>query len=452
MPRNLSILRCVAGVTFVLLVAGAVRSEDASTPGKTVSATEFERTVSQWIRELDAPTRARRETALRQLRELGPRILPLLPAPELLPSASVRDSVAQLRGELERQHARQSMRGSTVSLKGSKPLKEWLQALSTQTGNPLDVSQLPTQTADRIVELDLTNAEFWAVLDRLMKGGDLQISQATSTRGLLLEPREGRDSAADIATSGAFRLAAGTAELRPIVGDASQRIVRIPVSITPEPRLRPLFLHFANSEVEARTTDGAAVPSFNPEAKYEIPLGESGLRASLALDYLVSATAPPPRISLSGKLWVTTAADQEPIRLTYIKSFATKRQRGIARRRGAVTVTLQRVTLPVANSKERELRVEVSIAYDNGGPAFESHRTWILHNTVYLETPDKQRFALNGGFDTRSQGDGGVRLEYRFVDVPDPLPDYTFIYVAPTLIVDAPLEFRLDSIPVGKPR
>ena len=50
----------------------------------------------------------------------------------------------------------------------------------------------------------------------------------------------------------------------------------------------------------------------------------------------------------------------------------------------------------------------MSIAYDAGGPEFESHRTWIYHNEVYLEAPDGQRFPVNDGFDTTAQADGGV--------------------------------------------
>ena len=91
------------------------------------------------------------------------------------------------------------------------------------------------------------------------------------------------------------------------------------------------------------------------------------------------------------------------------------------------------------------------MTYDTGGPAFESHRSWILHNEVYLEDPAGKRVPLNGGSETTQQGDGSLGIEYRFVDLPDPLPEYTFVYVAPTLIVDVPIEFEIQSVPV-KPK
>jgi hypothetical protein len=38
----------------------------------------------------------------------------------------------------------------------------------------------------------------------------------------------------------------------------------------------------------------------------------------------------------------------------------------------------------------------------------------------------------------------------RFVDLPDSITKYAFVYVAPTLIVDVPIEFEIQSVPVGR--
>ena len=388
---------------------------------------------------------------MRQLRDFGPRVLPLLPAPELLPTASVRDAVVQLRGELERRQALLSIKPSTVTLRGTKSLTAWLQEVTVRTGNRFDLSALAAKVANRTEKLDLIDTEFWSAIDHLLIQSNLQLGNSSTSAGVKLEPRTKRESPAVVSTVGAFRFAAGAAQFRPIAGTADRRIIRVPISIFPEPRLRPLFLHYANSEIEARTSTGTLIPSFSPDAKYEIPLGEGGLRVSLQLDFVAPTNTDLTKISLSGKFWMTTAANQEPIRIAGLKSLQGPRSRAIARRRGGVTVTARRVTLPAPEARDRELRVEAAVTYDNGGPAFESHRTWILHNLVYLESPDKQRFQLNGGFDTRLQEDGTVVLEYRFTDVPNPLPDYAFVYVAPTLIVDAPLEFRLNSIPIENP-
>jgi hypothetical protein len=144
---------------------------------------------------------------------------------------------------------------------------------------------------------------------------------------------------------------------------------------------------------------------------------------------------------------MTTAADSAAVRFVDISKPADGKYLGIERRRGGVTVSLQRVHRERKLDGTNELRIAITVAYDSGGPAFESHRTWILHNEVFLEEGEK-RLPLNGGYETTLQADGAVGMEYRFVDLPDPLPEYGFVYMAPTLIVDVPVRFALESVPV----
>jgi hypothetical protein len=98
-----------------------------------------------------------------------------------------------------------------------------------------------------------------------------------------------------------------------------------------------------------------------------------------------------------------------------------------------------------------EARIQVTVAYDAGGPAFESHQAWILHNEVFLEDPAGGRVPLNAGSDTKGPGDGGVAIEYRFANLPEPFPNYAFVYVVPTLIIDVPIEFEIQSPLIKKP-
>ncbi len=166
------------------------------------------------------------------------------------------------------------------------------------------------------------------------------------------------------------------------------------------------------------------------------------------MDFLIPSTVAAKTLELQGKLQCTTAAGNESIRFTDLAQAQVGRGANIARRRGGVTVTLNRLRLARLSAGKQEARIQITVAYDTGGPAFESHRTWILHNEVFLEDPAGKRLRLNGGSETTLQGDGGVGIEYRFVDLPDPLPNYTFVYVAPTLIVDVPIEFEIQSLSV----
>jgi hypothetical protein len=224
------------------------------------------------------------------------------------------------------------------------------------------------------------------------------------------------------------------------------------LAIEPEPRLRPLFLKYATADILAATKDSRKLPPFSPEASYELAVAEPGGKSKLQLDYVLPQGEIPAALDLAGKLRMTVAAGSAAIRFADITNRVDGKPIGIDRRRGGVTATLERVRRDKGEGGNVELRVRVVVAYDSGGPAFESHRTWMLHNEVHLETADLKRLAVNGGFETTLEANGTAGMEYRFVGLPDPLPDYAFVYVAPTLIVDVPVTFALESVPVGTPR
>ena len=172
----------------------------------------------------------------------------------------------------------------------------------------------------------------------------------------------------------------------------------------------------------------------------------SGQRSQM--DYVVPPSISVSAVAVKGKLQCTTAAGNEVIRFTELTKLADGREVNIARRRGGVTVALQRVGVARAAGGKKDLLIRIAVSYDTGGPAFETHRTWMLHNEVYLEDPAGKRLPLNGGSETTQQGNDGLGILYRFVGLPDPLPEYTFAYVAPTMIVDVPIEFQIKSVPV----
>src|SRR4029077_17059752 len=85
---------------------------------------ELEQEVRQLLSDLASDTRSRRVAAEKRLIELGPGVLALLPAPELLPSVSVREAVRRIRFELERAGARESVLPSRVTVQGKMSIGE----------------------------------------------------------------------------------------------------------------------------------------------------------------------------------------------------------------------------------------------------------------------------------------------------------------------------------------
>jgi hypothetical protein len=246
-----------------------------------------------------------------------------------------------------------------------------------------------------------------------------------------------------VTSAGAFRVAVATAELRPIIGSADRRHLRLELQVAAEPRLRPLFLKFAAADIEARTDRNLLLPPLDPQARYDLPLGDGGHFLRTALDFVVPAAVEVSQVRLTGKLLVQTAAGHERIRFTDLP-----RAVDVARRRGGVTVKLLRATSKKSGPESQDATVRINVTYDAGGPAFESHRTWIFHNDAYLENAEGTQFRPTAGYDTALQRDGIVVVDYHFPSVPGSLRDYSFVYVAPTLVIDVPVEFALDRIPV----
>jgi hypothetical protein len=437
-----------------LPVAPIVAAEPAD------KAPDLEQEVRRLLANLGGETRAQRIAAEKRLLELGPKVLPLLPAPELLPSNSVREAVRKIRIELERRQARESALPSKVNLAGSKTLAETLAEIARQTGNRLDGQRLTERLLNEAVELDFGEVPFWQVLDKLTARIKVRYEFDPALRGLILLPvgPGGRVPETAACYAGAFRVTALPAERirqgAPRRNDGKLRLsddlVRVRLLLMPEPRLRPLFLQYAVSEVTARTREKLELKAFNPEANYELPLGEGGGPTRIQPEYLLPETAAATGLDVKGKLRCTTAAGHEVIRFTELDKAVVARSGNVARRRGGVTVTLNRVRVEPSSSGKQNAHVQVTVTYDSGGPAFESHHRWILHNDVFLEDGDGKRVNLNGGSETGAVADGGAAIEYHFSDLPGTIADYTFAYVAPTLIVDVPIEFEIQSVPVGR--
>jgi hypothetical protein len=120
-----------------------------------------------------------------------------------------------------------------------------------------------------------------------------------------------------------------------------------------------------------------------------------------------------------------------------------------AKRVGSVAVRLRQVEIPVSG-KVGQGRVDLSVVYDQRGPAFESYRTWMYHNEVWLETKSGRRLLPRPLVATQREADGGIAVEYNFADVTGTPADYRLVYVAPTLVTRSPVQFQLRNIPTTR--
>lgn len=408
--------------------------------------------VSGLLDQLDARTRQERVRAQRELLELGPTVLPLLPAPERLSNASVREAVRRIRLRLERLAATRSVEASVVSLVGEMTLPQAVGQITEQTGNPIELDLLPESLRKRLLSFDIDEQVFWRAMDEICRRAELTYAGRQTADRLSLESasrsdaeRDGQTGAAAVvspAYSHAFRISVVSAERRQLFGDAAHDLLRVRLEVMAEPRLRPLFLKYTGTDLTV-VSEATPLEALSPQASQELPLGTRSGPILIQADFKVPSADQIDVVSLAGKLAVETAAGSESFGFGDLEDASV-----VSRRSGGVTVALRSKQFDEPSPGVARARLRVSVSYDTGGPAFESHRGWVLHNQAFLTEPGGRRIQPSGPINMLLQTDGAVLVEYNFEQLKSQPQEYTFVYAAPTLIVDVPVEFEFKTIPV----
>lgn len=421
------------GVALSALICSGVSAFAEESPA------DLQRAVKRHVAELSSSLRSERTRAEQSLLELGPQILDLLPSTEEITDQATRVAVRQLRIKLERVAAEQSVLPSRVSFQGRATVAELAGQITKQTGNPLDAGGLPADVRTREVDVAFNDAPFWECLATLARLAGVEWRPATDAAGLQLvaETTDSVTRAVQIKSDGAFRVSLDSLTRQ-------RGTIRASLELEAEPRLRPLFIRIADADFSA-TAAGSELALFNPRAVTELPM-TSRNAARFSVLFRVTEDQLPQPLTLKGRVSVHVAAAPVEVRFDDLSG-----KRVVYLRRGGVSVTLKRSNLAAGPQGSRVLTARLAVAYDTGGPEFESHRTWIYHNDVRLESPDGTTFSAEGGFDVTQQSNGGVEVEYRFPGLPDrPLHDWQLVYVAPTLLIDVPVEFEFDNVLVSE--
>ncbi len=427
-----------------VLIAGGIPGS-ANEPAK-AGTPPLRQQLARLIEQLDSDSRAARIAAQQEILKLGPDVLNHLPAPAQLPNASVRVAVRQIRIELEHRAARESVRPARINLRATESLEQLTQSIAEQSGNLLDLSLRDDDARQRRFTVDWQMLPFWEAIADLEQQAGLVSELSENAAALILRPREVEtDVASDESNSTAFRMRVLSVDRRKLRGNDRQHLVRMMLGITAEPRLRPLFLKVALDDIAARSADAGALPPYTPGAVLELPLGEGGRDLRVKLDYLIPSDTAATTLQLSGNMQMTTAAVPREILLRNVAE-----ARNVERRAGGVNVTLRDVQFQPAAENESELTaaIRVAVSYDRGGPAFESHRSWIFHNRAWLQTATGKRIERDSRFTTTLQADGAVAVLYHFSGLTGDPAEFDFVYEAPTAILEVPLEFEFDRIPV----
>ncbi len=424
-------------MTVVSLLLAVLLAEAKTPPDE---ADEVQQSVEKWIQQLDAPSLLERSQAERELLDLGPKILRWLPPKELIRGSSARDAVPRIRTQLQRRLARDSAQASRVTLDGEFALPELLAEIQRQTANPIRLGENVAASSLGSRPWTFEKTTFWDAIDAVCRETHLVPGSQPEADAVILSPQPDDSETRVICRAGVLRAEIVQAQRQPVTGDPARSLLRLKGDLAFEPRLRPLFVHFQAADFTATGDDGETIDCWNPAARYELPMAGASRRTQLTWDFVAPTKSVPQKIAVKGRLLVQLAAATEPVRFDEL---ATNRE--VLRRRGGVSVRLHQVEFTDDTAASRSARVKISVNYDAGGPAFESHRTWVYHNAAWLEH-DGRRIPF-ADFEALQHTNGGVQLEYHFRDVPR-LDTLKFVYEAPTLLLDVPFDLDFANVPV----
>ncbi|MAC53643.1 MAG: hypothetical protein CME31_13975 [Gimesia sp.] len=414
-------------------------------PNPVQKQTDLKRLVETLITQLDDNQRLVREQAESKLIELGTPVLSLLPPPELVTTASVREALIRVKLQIEKQAALDSLHSSLISLKGSYTLKTILQHISSQSGNSFGLHKITGEILHRKIQVEFAKTPFWQAIDELCQKLPLtyQIDGSSDTLQFQLNTEDNSSrSSKDLKTcyDGPFKITILDIQNRPLRGSSNKDLLSVKFQVEVEPRLRPLFLSYAAREIHCSTSQSKKLSPFTPQANLELPLGEGGKNVNFTMTWVLNNEQKNSTFNIQGTMQMELAAETLPI--TFDNLLESK---GAIRRRGNVSVELVNVEQKNLLTSQT-CNVRIALSYDYGGPAFESHRTWIYHNRAYLENPEGQKYWLNGASHTTLESAGKIGVSYQFTDLPLRQNSLRFTYLAPTLITAAPISFRFEKL------
>ena len=401
------------------------------------------RLIADLVNKLDSDQRSVREKARRDLLKMGPGILPLLPAPAASQRAATREALRRLHRALQRNKAVASVAASHVLLDGTFSLSELVGRLSKATGNRLKLDRVSAELARRKIECN-ARLSFWDAVSFLAGVFDLAIDSDEAGEGLVLRPRTGAGGESTTVNRGAFRITARVRPPKPIPGDDTHLLLPVRLQIAAEPRLRPLYLVCRPANFKVTAGNGANIGPRSPEATLELPLGAGGAPLDLRLDFEYPSGTSLKQIMLSGKLAVVVAAGSE--RFVFAR---LDRSNKAGKRHGGLAVSLMHSRFKRTPNGLHDAEVGIRIAYDSGGPAFESHRTWLLHNRATFEA-DREPTVRYHRLGTKRLDDGTAEVVYEFKALKRPPTDWRFVYRAPTLVIETPVRVAIP-LPVPAP-
>lgn len=331
----------------------------------------------------------------------------------------------------------------TVTLQEKVRLSTALKRLSEQTRIPVELKT----KADPEVDARLKEVPFWQALDELARqaGARVHLHQPGGRIALVDGPAGSRP----VCYTGPFRLAVSrVAAVRDL--ETGAHFYTVSVEVAWEPHLQPFLL---------QTRPAALVVEDEQKRQLQI---QSGGSVKEAIDGKIAAVIDlrVPALGADGKPNLDRSVNKlgllkgnlsliAPTKMLTFTFDPLSKTEGQQQTKDGVRVTVAKVTLD-----QTRWTVQVELNYPPGGPEFESFRSWLVNNEIYLEKAGGPRFPNNANYRIDLQKEAKALVSYHFVDEPkkDLLRgkpgDWKLVYVTPAKIVEMTVPFEFKDVPL----
>ncbi|MEZ6076089.1 MAG: hypothetical protein R3C56_10585 [Pirellulaceae bacterium] len=391
--------------------------------------------IRQALRELESNELQVRDKAEKTLIAMGAAALPYLPEITPRTSGELKVRLQRVRQALQQAKIGNQFEASTVTLDGKMRLGDALEQISKQTGNPIQLDNM-SALAELPIELSAVDAPFWDVMSSVMQQAKLRINPYGTTENLLvLAPggSEAADAGANF-SQGPFRLDMTSARSVLPFNSPMGGQLELSLTVTWEPRLKPVFMQLPMSSLRAEFTSGKTLAASNPQAAPEVPLNAGGCTTQIDLVLERPDRSEGKIVKLTGEFSIAVPSQRHQYVFEKFGNGARQTEKF-----GDVTVTLEGAR---RNGSVYELRIFVEFGDSQG--ALDSFRGWILSNEAYLRDAKDQRLE-NVGLNTYAVTANAVGIAYLFQINGDP-NDYKLIYESPAAITTQKVEYELRDI------
>ncbi len=432
--KRVAMSRLLSLLCLGLLVLGSESSWRVDAQ-ETDDPAAFKAQVEELLNQLDGKTLAGRNQAEKQLIELGQAALPLLPSPEAASSPEAKQRLARIRTKIIQSQAQAEVQSpiKLVKLSDISTLGEALEAISRDCDIEFEHAADP-KTA---IKPAVSALPFWQSLDYVLDQADLDIDfYGSQDKTFALVPRsENRPSRFDSAAyADDFRLEPTIVTSRRVLSDEALSGMNVEMELSWKPDLFPVGITIPLKQLTAKLDDGATIHSSTPEGKIDIAPSKNLATTSMQLPLSLPAGRPTKIVALSGKL--------QSMLPGVVKTFDFPLKDGTATKtEDLVTVKLEGIR---RSGALHELRVAVDVR--NAGKAMESHRGWLLGNTIRCVKSDGTT-ETHLGYEMYRHNEEGIGLSYLF-DLGESLDAWTLSYTTPTAVTHSEIDFVIRDVPM----